>query len=455
MVVRPLFPGILAPDRMESNGRELLVKSKHLPILLGAALLAGCSYTDMDCQSPRTIEAAEQGFAAYLSGLVRDAENLKQQAPGIQQLGGDKELARLIEHFQAPPLKLQGVAEKGQGGWTARTCSGQLVATLQGVEKTYTVDYDIARSRPLGAPTIEFHAADTLAAAYRLAEDALQAARRAQTLAHYQQLGEKARAAGFADVRQYERQQAMQQQKQLLTTERDRINRDMARLTAQIEDSEVDASMLGERLARAEAAHKAFMTQLKSGRNFALGTEGLQLQDIKLSFSDKGEPRLAMKASNKGKQALTSASIEVRVYLAGSEQPFLASGERPQGGRFSLRFMAPGLQPGKALDVQAVMTGEAKLWHESELRAAKRRQAVVRVLDTLAVDAEKIETSPIPDPGAELAAAQQAQKALQQTASALAEKLKMTQAASARLGGEIVRLEADLSALEKNARPKG
>jgi hypothetical protein len=440
---------------MESNGRELLVKSKHLPILLGASLLASCSYTDMDCQSQRTIEAAEQGFAAYLSDLVRDAENLKKQAPGIGQLGGDKELAQLIEHFQAPPLKLQDVAEKGQGGWTARTCSGQLLATLQGVEKTYTVDYDIARSRPLGAPAIEFHAADTLAAAYRLAQDSLTAARRAETLAHYQQLSEKARAAGFADVRQYERQQAMQQQKQLLTTERERIGRDLTRLTAQVEDNEVDASMLGERLARAEAAHKAYMTQLKSGRNFALGTEGLQLQDLKLTFSDKGEPRLAMKAINQGKQALTSASIEVRVYLAGSEQPFLVSGERPQGGRFSLRFMAPGLQPGKALELQAVMTGDAALWQKPELRAAKRRQVVVRVLDTLAVDAVQIEAAPMPEPGAELSAAQQGVKEAHRAAEALAKKLKVAQAASGRLDGEIERLEADLSALEQNARPKG
>lgn len=439
---------------MKNDGRELRVKSRHaLIILLSTSVFAGCSYTDMDCQSTRNLRNAEQGFAAYVATLVRDVEVLKANAPGLQSIGGDRELGRLLEGFQVPPLTLGEVSEASRPGLAARSCSGQLVATVLGVQKTYPVGYDIARSRPLGAPAIEFLGADTLKAAYRLAEDIVMAERRAETLSRYQKVSEQALAAGFADVRLYERQQALQQQKLLLVGERERIFRDLTQLRALDEKGRAETVALGEKLAHAEKAYKDFKLKLKSGRDFAIDADNLQVEDIQVAFPGaEDEPRLVMRVTNTGQRALVSASLEVRVFLDGNDQPYLVSGDRFRDGRFALRFVAPGLQPGSTAQLQAVMTGQAEAWRAPALAEAKRRQVVVRVLDTLAVEAAKAEASPFPEPAAELMAIQQRLKEAAEAATALAEKLKVTQAASGRLDAEIERLETDLSALGDAAR---
>ena len=430
------------------------MKSRHaLIILLSTSVFAGCSYTDMDCQSTRNIRDAEQGFAAYVAALVRDVESLKANAPGLQSIGGDRELGRMLEDFQVPPLTLGEVSEASRQGLAARSCSGQLVATVLGVQKTYPIGYDIARSRPLGAPAIEFLGTDTLKAAYRLAEDIVMAERRADTLSRYQKVSEQALAAGFADVRLYERQQALQQQKLLLIGERERISRDLAQLRAQDEKGRAETVALGEKLVHAQKAHEDFKLKLKSGRDFAIGTDNLQIEDVQVTFPGaEDQPQLTMKVTNTGPRALVSASLEVRVFLGGSDQPFLVSGDRFRDGRFALRFVAPGLQSGSTVEAHAVMTGQAEAWRAGALTEAKRRQVVVRVLDTLAVEAVKAEASPFPEPATELLAIQQRLKEAAEAATALADKLKVTQAASRRLDTEIELLETNLSALGGAAR---
>jgi hypothetical protein len=434
---------------LESDSRELRVISKHtLIILLSTSVFAGCSYTDMDCQSSQNIKLAEQGFAAYVAGQVSDVEMLKANAPGLQSIGGDRELGRLLENFEVPSLTLAKVGEVGRQGVVARSCSGQLVATFHGVQKTYPVGYDIARSLPLGSPKIEFLGASTLSAAYRLVGDIVMAERRAETLSRYQKLSEKALAAGFVDVSLFERQQAMQQQKILLVGERERISRDLVRLRAQDEKDRAERAVLGEKLAHAETVYKDFKRKLISGRDFSIGTDGLQIEDIQVTYPGaEDKPRLVMQATNTGKKALASASLEVRVFLDGSDQPFLVSGDRFRDGRFTLRFEAPGLQVGSTVEVQAVMTGQAEAWRSPDLSEAKRRQVMVRVLDTLAVNAVKAEQSPFPEPSAELVATQQRLDEVAEVARDLAAKLEVTQAASKRLDTEIERIETDLSAL--------
>lgn len=408
-------------------------RNRLFPIL-GLALLSGCSTSDMACDLPENIAAVKHELAVYITSLTVNIESLKEAVPAVMRIGGDAELARLLDGVVIPELQLSDVKEELRHGFGARTCSGKAAATFAGDTKQYPLVYKIERQGLLSGIEFDFAEPGVAKMAYGIIEAALLAARRADSLARYKDQSEVARATGFSDLRVYQRYQSLRVQESLLSGERLRIERDITETLQRQEETSAAQRRLAEELSLVEKAYQDYLLELKAGRHVGVSSHAMQIQNIELVFSEKeGKPEVSLTALNTSSSVLSGADIEVRLFLNGSEEPFLVSGDRGRGGRFMLRFREPALQPGQSLKVVAARSGLAEAWSQPEVIDATRRQVTVRVLSTFTAEGRYPEAGMVADPAAQLSALQQRAEQLVKTAALLNTRLAEQQAAYERI----------------------
>lgn len=421
---------------------------KKLVPLLGAALLMGCSHEEMACALPGNVTAAEKAFAEHIHGLLSDVSLLKQNIPGLQRFGNDAAIGKLIEGFTLPDLKLSAVEEEERHGFGARTCTGRMSVAFLGTEQEHALRYDVARSGWFSDVEFRFPEPAAATTAFQVVDEALKAKRRVDSLARFTQQVEQARAAGFDDPRAYERQQVFQTRRLILESEQQRIELEMTETLNSLENSKADLKGLTEELATAEKANEGFLVALESGRHLGLGSQNIEIREIDLEFSgSSSEPLVNLLVRNIGDVTLAGATLEISLYLDGSKDAFLVSGDAAQTGRFVLRFREPSLSPGQTAQVVALRTGLAEGWQAPEVMAAKRRQLVVRVTDTLTAGGASFRSDNAVAASVSLAALKLRKDQIAKTTAVLEARLAELKAAQGRVAAELGQLRsADIGA---------